>query len=147
MIWGRIDYRNVAWFFLVHIKKEPLLINYSLIICVDWSNKHPRFSENLGYTTDILIISLYHFAFSCLCLVVSIPKQKPTEKMPTTSFQAEASSIDTAEFEWGSIGGDVHNAGRYCVVGPEAQFRWLVGEGWGRKWERKRSTSFFAAKW
>jgi len=28
-----------------------------------------------------------------------------------------ASSIDTAEFEWGSIGGDVHNAGRYCVVG------------------------------
>ena len=28
-----------------------------------------------------------------------------------------ASSIDTAEFEWGSIGGDLHNAGRYCVVG------------------------------
>ncbi|CAK9023707.1 unnamed protein product [Durusdinium trenchii] len=28
-----------------------------------------------------------------------------------------ASSIDTAEFEWGSIGGDIHNAGRYCVVG------------------------------
>eukprot|EP00434_Breviolum_minutum_P023285 symbB.v1.2.020540.t1/scaffold1725.1/size121579/5 len=32
-----------------------------------------------------------------------------------------ASSIDTAEFEWGSIGGDLHNAGRYCVVGLESQ--------------------------
>ncbi|CAE8693636.1 unnamed protein product, partial [Polarella glacialis] len=30
-----------------------------------------------------------------------------------------SSTVDTADFEWGAIGGDCHNAGRYCVVGKK----------------------------
>ena len=45
---------------------------------------------------------------------------------------SEASSIDTAEFEWGSIGGDIHNAGRYCVVGLLLMSLHTVQSLWSR---------------